>query len=165
MLGTDAAFARVLVAAMVVVVSFLQPHHPRLIQLVESETELLELGLVSGGVVTMVEIGEFVVMVVVRMTVLVLAFLQPNQPGVRHVVLTVVVVRVVVMGVDIVVVVDSSRQPHHPGVLQVLVLRRLVDVVLLRRVVVVVSEPLLSKYFQLKQSTHSVFGEHFGTFS
>lgn len=51
-------------------------------------------------------------------------------------------------------VVDSSRQPHQPGVLHVAVLvEDVMDVVDLD---VVGTDPLLSKNFQLKQSTHSV---------
>ena len=64
-----------------------------------------------------------------------------------------------VEGLVFVVVVDSSRQPHHPGVLHVVVLVGLfvlvVVVVTLLLLEVVGSEPLLSKYFQLKQSMHS----------
>ena len=64
------------------------------------------------------------------------------------------------------VVVDSSRQPHHPGVLHVVVLVKLVVLVLLLMLVdVVVSDPLLSKYFQLKQSIHSSSGMHKGNSS
>lgn len=97
--------------------------------------------------------------------------LQPNQPGVLQ--LEVVeVVSLVVVDVDVdvdvdvvvvVVVVDSSRQPHQPGVLQVLVRVRVFDVLVVLEVVV--SEPLLSKNFQLKQSTHSVSAVHGGTSS
>lgn len=79
--------------------------------------------------------------------------LQPNQPGVRQV----VVVYVVVMTecVEVVPDVVSSRHPHQPGVLQVDVLVYEVLEVVVVVVVVVLSEPLLSKYFQLKQSRHS----------
>lgn len=55
-----------------------------------------------------------------------------------------------------------SRQPHQPGVLQVEVRVR---VVVLLDDEVVVSDPLLSKYFQLKQSTHSLSETHLGTLS
>lgn len=61
-----------------------------------------------------------------------------------------------------VVVVVSSRHPHQPGVLQVVVLVRVEEEEVVV-VVVVESEPLLSKYFQLKQSTHSSSGTHLGT--
>lgn len=64
------------------------------------------------------------------------------------------VLRMVLTGV--VVVVLSSLHPHHPGVLQVEVRVRLVVVLKETELVLVGSEPLLSKYFQLKQSTHSV---------
>ena len=60
-----------------------------------------------------VVVGSSVVVVTVRFA----DSLQPNQPGVRH-----VVVVYVVVATGCVDVVDSSRQPHHPGVLQVLVL-------------------------------------------
>lgn len=87
-------------------------------------------------------------------TVVVVGSLQPNQPGVLQVVVVVVeLVLVLVLVVVLVVfdvVLDSSRQPHHPGVLHVSV-RVLVEYeVLLFEVVEV--DPLLSKYFQLKQS-------------
>lgn len=59
-------------------------------------------------------------------------------------------------------VVESSRHPHQPGVLHVEVLVRVLVAVVLYDVVVL-SEPLLLKYFQLKQSTHSSSGTHFGT--
>lgn len=91
--------------------------------------------------------------------------LHPNQPGVLQLVV-VEVASVVVADVDVVVVVvvvDSSRQPHQPGVLQVAVRVRVLDVLEVREVVV--SEPLLSKNFQLKQSTHSVSAVHAGTSS
>ena len=57
----------------------------------------------------------------------------------------------------------SSRHPHQPGVLQVDVLVRVEELVVVVDVVVE-SDPLLSKYFQLKQSTHSSSGKHSGTF-
>lgn len=60
-------------------------------------------------------------------------------------------------------VVVSSRQPHQPGVLQVAVLVLVTDDVVV--VVVVESDPLLSKYFQLKQSIHSSSTVHCGTVS
>jgi hypothetical protein len=95
----------------------------------------------SDDVVVIVGAGAgvadcFVVAVVVTSS------LQPNQPGVLH-----VDVELVLVEVDIVdsVVVDSSRHPHHPGVLQVSVLVRLVEVVLGTVTDVVVdSVPLLS---------------------
>lgn len=81
-------------------------------------------------------------------TVVVVGSLQPNQPGVLQVVVVEVfegdeVVEVVVE----VVVAVSSRQPHHPGVLQVAV-RVLVELDEWE-VVVLLSDPLLSKNFQL----------------
>lgn len=87
--------------------------------------------------------------------------LQPNQPGVLHVD---VVVLVVLSSVVVVVEVDSSRHPHHPGVWQVVVLVKVGDVVL-ALVVVVVSEPLLRKYFHSTQSKHSSSGAQVGTLS
>ena len=60
--------------------------------------------------------------------------------------------------------VKAFHVPHHPGVLQVAVrVEDVVDSVLL--VDVVPSLPLLLKYFQLKQSTHSSSGIHGGTSS
>ena len=89
--------------------------------------------------------------------------LQLNQPGVLQLVV-VVVASVVVADVEVdAVVVVSSRQPHQPGVLQVDVRVRVRDVLDVREVVV--SEPLLSKNFQLKQSAHSVSAVHAGTSS
>lgn len=49
--------------------------------------------------------------------------------------------------------VDSSRQPHQPGVLHVAVLVE--DTIDVLDFDVVGTDPLLSKNFQLKQSTHS----------
>jgi hypothetical protein len=72
--------------------------------------------------------------------------LHPNQPGVLHVVV-VVVVDVLEDEVVGVVVVVLSRQPHHPGVLHVVV-RVVVELDELV-VDVLLSEPLLSKNFQL----------------
>jgi hypothetical protein len=78
-------------------------------------------------------------------TVVVVGSLHPNQPGV----LQVVVVDVLDEDDEVVevVVVVSSRQPHHPGVLHVVV-RVLVELGELE-VDVLLSEPLLSKNFQL----------------
>jgi hypothetical protein len=101
--------------------------------------------------------------------------LQPNQPGVSHVVVEVVVVVVsvvvivvtsLVLDVDVLfVVVDSSKHPHQPGVLHVDVL--VVVLVLVLVLVVDVMEVelvplvwLLSKNSQLKQSTHSTKDLH-----
>jgi hypothetical protein len=86
-------------------------------------------------------------------TIVVVGSLHPNHPGVLQVVVVVTDVLVLVLELVLVVfvdVLDSSKQPHQPGVLQVVV-RVLVekDEVL---VDVLGSEPLLSKYFQLKQS-------------
>lgn len=108
--------------------------------------------------------GPLVVCVVVRgtdaeddgaavPTVVVVGSLQPNQPGVLQVVVVEIDVLVLVLVLVLVIIVevlDSSRQPHHPGVLQVVVRVRVEkDEVL---VDVFGSDPLLSKYFQLKQS-------------
>lgn len=166
-------------------VTSLQPNQPGVLQVAEDEGDGLddegavELGvelaeelvvnalvLVAGtseGVVTVgAGAAEGEVMVVVR--VIVLGSLQPNQPGVLHVVVVSVLVIVVVEVVDVVVV-DSSRQPHQPGVLQVSV--RVCEVVLEETVVllVVVSLLLLSKNVQLKQSWQSVSSSQLGTVS
>ncbi len=85
--------------------------------------------------------------------------LQPNQPGV----LQVEVVLLVEVEDEVVAVLVLSRQPHHPGVWQVEV--RVLVVVLVDEEEVVESDPLLSKYFQLKQSTHSSSVAHCGTVS
>lgn len=118
----------------------------------------VETGAVGGGLVVVVIDGAGVAFAadeleeeeeeVVVDVVVVVGSLHPNQPGVSHVEVVVVLVDVVVVS-SLVVVVVSSRQPHHPGVSQVDV--RVVEVVELVEevVVVVVSEPLLSKYFQL----------------
>lgn len=100
-------------------------------------------------------------MVIVVVTTVVVASLQPNQPGVKHVVVVYVEVLVVMA---VVVVVDWSRQPHQPGVWHVAV--RVREVVLeVEELLLVVSLPLLSKNFQLKQSTHSLSSWHDGTVS
>jgi len=52
-------------------------------------------------------------------TVVVVASLQPNQPGVLQVVVVETDVELVLVLVVIVLVDDSSKHPHHPGVLQV----------------------------------------------
>ena len=90
--------------------------------------------------------------------VVVVGSLHPNQPGVLHV--GVELVAEVEDGM--VVVVDLSRHPHHPGVSQVEV-RVLLVVLVVEEEDVVESDPLLSKYFQLKQSTHSSSVAHCGT--
>ena len=91
----------------------------------------------------------------------------PNQPYLRQEVVgsSEVMVEVVEVVEDVGTgVVVESRQPHHPGVWQVVVRVGLAvcEVLLLE---VVVSEPLLSKYFQLKQSTHSSSEMQGGTLS
>lgn len=162
----------------------LQPHHPGVAQVVEDEGDLelddsVDLGVELAGELVVIatllvagtsEVGvtigagaaEGEVIVVVR--VIVLGSLQPNQPGVLHVVVVSVLVIVVVEIVDVVVV-DSSRQPHQPGVLQVSV--RVSEVVLEETVLllVVVSLLLLSKNVQLKQSWQSVSSSQLGTVS
>ena len=80
----------------------------------------------------------------------------PNQPYLRQDVEG----RVEVGELVVVVVPVSSRQPHHPGVLHVSVGKALVLEAVVLLLVVVVSDPLLSKYFQLKQSTHSSSDTH-----
>jgi len=165
-------------------VASLQPHHPGVAQVVEDEGDLelddsVDLGVELAGELVVIatllvagtsEVGvtigagaaEGEVIVVVR--VIVLGSLQPNQPGVLHVVVVSVLVIVVVEIVDVVVV-DSSRQPHQPGVLQVSV--RVSEVVLEETVLllVVVSLLLLSKNVQLKQSWQSVSSSQLGTVS
>ena len=97
--------------------------------------------------------------VVVVVMVVVLGSLHPNHPGV----LQVVFVMVEVFNDDELVVemvVVGSRQPHHPGVLHVVV-RVLVEVEVIEEEVVG-ADPLLSKYFQLKQSIHSSSGTQGG---
>lgn len=162
----------------------LQPHHPGVAQVVEDEEDLelddsVDLGVELAGELVVIatllvagtsEVGvtigagaaEGEVIVVVR--VIVLGSLQPNQPGVLHVVVVSVLVIVVVEIVDVVVV-DSSRQPHQPGVLQVSV--RVSEVVLEETVLllVVVSLLLFSKNVQLKQSWQSVSSSQLGTVS
>jgi len=132
---------------------------------------------VNGLVVVMVgaRAGVGVLEAVVGDNVVVLTQ-PPNHPYFTHE----VVGRSDVEVVELVVVV-SSRQPgnvsslpqslsgmvyvpHHPGVLQVAVrVGDAVDELLLLDVVP--SVPLLSKYFQLKQSTHSSSGTQGGTSS
>ena len=60
-----------------------------------------------------------------------------------------------------------TKQPHHPGVWHVVVLvkLRLVEVLLLLLFDVPPSEPLLLKYFQLKQSTQGSSSVESGTHS
>jgi len=103
--------------------------------------------------------------VVVDVVEVVVLSLQPNQPGVWHVVVEVVVTsEVVVVEVPVVVVV-SSKHPHQPGVLQVSVRVRVLEVEVGALEVVVVSVPLLSYIFQFPQSLHSGVNLHSGTFS
>lgn len=119
----------------------------------DEEEELLDDVVVTTGAA----LGEVIVVV----SVMVVGSLQPNQPGVLHEEVVIVLVMVVVG----VVVVVSSRQPHQTGVLQVSV--RVCDVVelIVEVLEVVVSLLLLSKNFQLKQSWHSASSSHPGTVS
>lgn len=89
-----------------------------------------------------VDPGAALVVVIVAAEVVVDSSLQPNQPGVWHVDVDVLLVLEVL--VVVVVVVLSSRQPNHPGVLHVSVRVRVVVEVLLLLLVVVLSVPLLS---------------------
>jgi len=99
----------------------------------------------------------------VMVDVVVVLSLQPNQPGVRHVVVVIVVVMVAVeVAVPVVV---SSRHPHHPGVLHVSVRVRVLDVDDVEVDDVMGSVPLLSYIFQLPQSRHSGVNLHSGTVS
>jgi hypothetical protein len=106
---------------------------------------------------------QVVVVVVVKVGTVVVTpgvgSLQPNHPGLLHVVVDALVAE------DVgVVVVVSSRQPHQPGVLQVDVLVVPVELVV-DVVVVVVSEPLLWKNFHNTQSKHSSSRSQVGTLS
>lgn len=111
---------------------------------VGEEEVVVIVGAGLGEVVCEVSVDAFLVVVVDSSR-------QPNQPGVLQV--DVDDVEVDVVDVFLLVVVDSSRQPNQPGVLHVSVLVRVlllveVDVGLLV-LVVVVSVPLLSKYFHV----------------
>lgn len=97
------------------------------------------------------------------LVVIVVLSLQPNQPGVKQVV--VVVVRTSVDVLVPVVVVVSSKHPHQPGVLQVSVRVRLLVDVAVEVEEEVGSVPLLSYIFQLPQSLHSGVNLHSGTVS
>jgi hypothetical protein len=102
------------------------------------EDELVEAVTCADVVVGVAEGAGVVILLEV-----VVGSLHPNQPGVLHV----VVVEVLEDEVVEVVVVVWSRQPHHPGVLHVVVR---VEVEVDELVVdVLLSEPLLSKNFQL----------------
>ena len=90
-----------------------------------------------------VVVGASTVVVIVRFA----DSLHPNQPGCRHVVVVYVVVTT--GRVDDGRLVVSSKQPHQPGVLQVDVLVKDVLEAVVVVVVVVLSDPLLSKNFQL----------------
>jgi len=92
----------VLGLAWVVDVGSAQPHHPGVSQVVLDVCVLV-------GVWGCVVVCCKVVVVLSR---------QPNQPGVLHVDVELVVVVLVLVTVPDEVVV-SSRHPHHPGVLQV----------------------------------------------
>jgi hypothetical protein len=96
----------------------------------------VEVGDVGVGVGTAVKEG-------VARVVVDVGSLQPNQPGVLHVVVVAVVLVLVLVAVPVSVVV-SSRHPHHPGVLHVSVLVRVFVDDGFDFVVVVVSELLLS---------------------
>lgn len=102
---------------------------------------------------------------VVDVVEVVVLSLQPNHPGVWHVVVEVVVTSLVVVVAVPIVVVVSSKHPHHPGVLQVSVRVRVMEVEVGVLEVVVVSVPLLSYIFQFPQSLHSGVNLHSGTFS
>ena len=82
--------------------------------------------------------------------------LQPNQPGVLHVVVLVEVGVGELVGLVVVIVLVEvgSLHPHQPGVLHVLVLVGVDDeeVVEVIDVVVVISDPLLWKNFHSSQS-------------
>lgn len=142
-----------LVAVPVVPVGSLHPpNHPGCLQVVLEVVWLVVLVTEGGRLAGAVDV-----------VVVVVGSLQPNQPGVLH--LVVVVVSEVLVVVATVVVL--SRQPHQPGVLQVEVLVLVVEVVDEEVVVLVVveSEPLLLKYFQFGHSKQSFSCKHSGTVS
>lgn len=143
-----------------------QASEVQVVELDDRDTVDCDVGVDVIERVWVVEVLVDVVMVglgVAPVLEVVVGSLHPNQPGVLQLVV-VEVASVVVADVEVVVVVvDSSRQPHQPGVLQVAVRVRVLDVLEVREVVV--SEPLLSKNFQLKQSMHSVSAVHSGTAS
>lgn len=129
------------------------PNQPRWLH----DAVVVDMGIVEVRLTVFVMEGAGAAVGVVD--VVVVWSLQPNQPGVLQVEVDVEVVELE----EVVVVVVSSRQPHQPGVLQVVVLVLvLVDE---DDDEVEVSDPLLSKKFQLKQSRHSDCRSHFGTVS
>ena len=130
----------------------MHPNQPGWLQLVECD------GLAVAVAEAMVDEGAAVAPLVVEVVV---GSLHPNQPGVLQVEVVAVDVLVLILVFEVVVV--SSRQPHQPGVLHVVV-RVLVLVLEVVVELVVLSEPLLSKYFHRKQSLHSLSGTQFGTF-
>ena len=174
--GAGTVGGDVIVFALDVVVASLQPHIAPGVAHVEVEVGIVDVGSLQppkkpGLVHVVVGLGvgwEVVVTVGIEedLLVVVTSSLQPNQPGVLHVeVEDVVVVVVLLVEVCCDVVAVSSRHPHQPGVLHVSV-RVLVFVVVVELdVVVVPSVPLLSKNFQLKQSTHSESLLHSATLS
>lgn len=115
-----------------------QPNQPGVLQV---DVVLMD-ALIEVDVGVCVKLGVGTAAAVVVMVVFTGSSLQPNQPGLRH-----VVVVIVVNGTEeelvLPVVVDSSRQPHQPGVLHVDVRVRVADADVLVRVVLG-SVPLLS---------------------
>jgi hypothetical protein len=150
-------------------VSSLQPNQPGVSHVVDVKVVrgTVVRGAVLGGTVVRcveggvdVSEGEITVGLVDVISVVTVLSLQPNQPGVSHVVVAVVLV---VVGVSVLVaVVVSSKQPHHPGVSQAAVLVCVVFVVV-EDDEVIGSVPLLSYIFQLAQSRHSGVPWHNGT--
>lgn len=132
-------FGAVVIDMMVEVALSLQPNHPG-VSHVDVDVDVV----VAVGISGVVE------------TIEVVLSKQPNHPGVWHVEVDVEVVVVVVMSAVVVigmpVVVVSSKQPHHPGVWHVDVLVMDVNVDVEVVAVVVISDPLLLKYFHNWQS-------------
>ncbi len=139
----------VMVVVATMVVGLLQPNQPGTKQLVDVVVKV-KVVLLAGRVV-------------------VVSSKQPHQPGVLHVVVRVRVrdddddEEVVVEDDDGVVVVVVLVSVAVFVLLLLSLLEVDVDVVVV--VVMDVYEPLLSKYFQLKQSTHSGLATHSGTVS
>ena len=140
-----------------VLVGSLHPNHPG-----DWQDEVCEAVVVGEAVGVIEAVGDG------EMTLVVVGSLQPNHPGVLQVDVDVEVVPadevfVIVAVAVAVAVVDGSKHPHHPGVWQVEVL--VLVTVVVGAELVVDSVPLLSKNFQLLQSTHSGNGAHSGTVS
>jgi hypothetical protein len=108
----------------VVEVGSLHPNQPGVLQvvvgLVEVDDEVVDVK-VDVPLVVVVVVDAAVGIVDTLEVVVLVSSLQPNQPGVLHVDVDVVLVVVLLLVFVAVVVVLSSKQPHHPGVWQVVV--------------------------------------------